>query len=207
MRSVLFDVDGVLVHSMFHPDPSRIRDWGKHLEADFGIPRETFNQFFHQGYGEVARGEKSIITALDAFLPTIGSEANALDVLSYWLENDTPVNRPLLDGIKRLNKSGKAKVYLATNQEHQRAYHLWTELRLGHIFEDMFYSARLGVGKPAPEYFVEVEKRLGPQSEAPLFFDDSQKNVDAGNAHGWESALFLTEDDFFDHPWIREVLK
>lgn len=206
MRAVLFDVDGVLIHSIFHPDPKRIRDWGKHLEADFGIPRETFNKFFHDGYGAVARGEKSIIEALDAFLPNIGSDANSLDVLAYWLENDTPINRPLLDGIKRLYRSGKAKVYLATNQEHQRAYHLWTELRLGHLFEDMYYSARLGVSKPAPEYFAKVDERLGPQPQPPLFFDDSQKNVDAAKHAGWESVLFETEDDFFDNPWVKEQL-
>lgn len=207
MRSILFDVDGVLIHSMFHPDPDRIRDWGKHLEADFGIPRETFNQFFKNGYAEVARGEKSIITALDTFLPSIGAKANAMDILAYWLENDTPLNRPLLDGIKAITRTGNARAYLATNQEHHRAYHLWTSLRLGHVFEDIFYSARLGIGKPDPLYFERVSERLGPQDQVPLFFDDSQKNVDAGNEAGWEGVRFLTEGDYFNHAWVKEQLR
>ncbi|MFT6659082.1 HAD-IA family hydrolase [Maritalea sp.] len=207
MRAVLFDVDGVLIHSIFHPDPTRCRDWGQHMEMDFGVKREDFNKFFRQDYGDVARGKRSIVTALDAFLPTIGAKTNAMDLLAYWFENDTPLNLQLLDGIKRLQRTGQVRVYLATNQEHLRAYHLWTNLRLNHIFDDIFYSARIGFAKPDPEFFAIIDYKLGPQSAAPLFFDDSQKNIDAAKQAVWDSVLFETEDDFFNHPWIKEQLK
>ncbi|WP_299347781.1 HAD-IA family hydrolase [uncultured Maritalea sp.] len=207
MRAVLFDVDGVLIHSMFHPDPARCRNWSAHMEMDFGIDRDTFNQFFRKDFGEIVRGRRSIVDALDTFLPTIGVKINTLDFLTYWFENDTPLNLQLLDGIKRLQRTGAAKVYLATNQEHLRAFHLWKELRLNHIFDDMFYAARLGFAKPDAEFFEQVDQAIGPQSQAPLFFDDGQKNVDAANIHGWDGAMFMTEDDFFNHPWIKEQLK
>ncbi len=208
MRAVLFDVDGVLIHSLFHPDEARIRSWKQHLEMDFGISVEDFKKFFKLGYKGVATGERSIVDALDAFLPTIGAnQVNSLDLLEYWFKNDTPLNRPLLDGIKRLQRGADVKLYLATNQEHLRAFFLWHELKLSHIFDDMFYSARLGCKKPEPTYFDGVIERLGQQSEQPLFFDDSQGNVDAANNAGWEGVHFLTEDDFFNHPWIMEQLK
>jgi len=177
------------------------------MEMDFGIDRATFNQFFRKDFGEIVRGRRSIVDALDAFLLTIGAKINSLDFLAYWFENDTPLNLQLLDGIKRLQRTGNARVYLATNQEHLRAFHLWKELRLSHIFDDMFYAARLGCAKPDAEFFKKVDQALGTQNEAPLFFDDGQKNVDAAIAHGWDGAMFLTENDFFNHPWVKEQLK
>lgn len=208
MRSILFDVDGVVIHSLFHQDPTRQRVWSQHIEMDFGISRDSFNEFFRLNYAEIVTGKTSIVTAMDAFLPTIGADhINSLDLLEYWFKNDTPVNRQLLDGIKQLKQKADVKVYLATNQEHLRAFYLWHDLKLSHIFDDMFYAARLGAAKPDPSFFQKVDHLLGPQSEAPLFFDDGQKNVDAGIAQGWDSVLFETEADFFNHPWVNKFLK
>ncbi len=175
---------------------------------DFGISRDSFNEFFRLNYAEIVTGKTSIITAMDAFLPTINAgHINSLDLLEYWFKNDTPVNRQLLDGIKQLKQKADVKLYLATNQEHLRAFYLWHDLKLSHIFDDMFYAARLGAAKPDQSFFQKVDHLLGPQSEAPLFFDDGQKNVDAGLTQGWDSVLFETEADFFNHPWVNKFLK
>lgn len=208
MRSILFDVDGVVIHSLFHQDPARQRVWSQHIEMDFGINGDAFNNFFRLNYAEIVTGKTSIVSAMDAFLPTINAgHINSLDLLEYWFKNDTPVNLQLLDGIKKLKQKAEVNIYLATNQEHLRAFFLWSDLKLAHIFDDMFYAARLGVAKPDPNFFKKINQQLGPQSEAPLFFDDGQKNVDAGNAVGWDSVLFETEADFFTHPWVSKALK
>lgn len=208
MRSILFDVDGVVIYSLFHQDPARQRVWSQHIEMDFGISRDSFNEFFRLNYAEIVTGKTSIVTAMDAFLPTINAgHINSLDLLDYWFKNDTPVNRQLLDGIKQLKQKADVKIYLATNQEHLRAFYLWHDLKLGHIFDDMFYAARLGVAKPDPAFFQKVDQLLGPQSENPIFFDDGQKNIDAGNQQGWESTLFATEKDYFEHPWVKKHLE
>lgn len=207
MRSILFDVDGVVIHSLFHQDPARQRVWSQHIEMDFGISRDSFNEFFRLNYADIVTGKASIVTAMDSFLPTIGAgHINSLDLLEYWFKNDTPVNRQLLDGIKKLKQKADVKLYLATNQEHLRAFYLWHDLKLSHIFDDMFYAARLGVAKPEPAFFQKVDQLLGQQHEKPLFFDDGQKNVDAGTQQGWDAALFVTEDDFFNHPWVKDQL-
>ncbi|TDQ66622.1 putative hydrolase of the HAD superfamily [Maritalea mobilis] len=208
MRSILFDVDGVVIHSLFHQDPARIRSWKQHLHMDFGIEVETFKSFFRNHYSGVVTGERSIVSALDEFLPSIGADhVNSLDLLEYWFKNDMAINRQLLNGIKQLKQKADVKIYLATNQEHLRAFYMWHDLKLSHIFDDMFYAARLGAAKPDPAFFQKVDHLLGPQSEAPLFFDDGQKNVDAGLTQGWDSVLFETEADFFNHPWVNKFLK
>lgn len=201
MRAVLFDVDGVLIHSLFHPDPARRRRWDQHLQDDLGIRREALEPFFADGFDDIIEGRTSIITALDRFLPTIGFRGSSLDFFDYWLTRDVHLNLQLLDAVRRLRGSG-AKLFIATNQEHIRAFHLWSVLGLRHYFDDMFYASRFGIGKQRPEFYGRVEALIGPQDEPPLFFDDSVRVVATAAAHGWESVLYRDLSDCTAHPWV-----
>lgn len=205
-RAVLFDIDGVLIHSMFHPDPERCRRWDLHMEYDLGISRAEWKAFFGSRFADIVRGKKSLITELADFLPTIGFEGSPMTFLAYWLKHDNQINLQLIDAIKRLAKNPDTEIYLATNQEHLRAMHLWTNVGFSNIFKDMFYAARFGEAKPDKAYFEAVDAQLGPQTQPPLFFDDAQSNVDAANAHGWEAVLFDVTQDFTSHPWIAAHL-
>ncbi|QMV01527.1 HAD-IA family hydrolase [Devosia sp. D6-9] len=204
-RAVLFDVDGVLVHSRFHPNEGARRFWDTHLLEDMGVDPVRFQQFFGADFDQVIMGKRSFVNALDAFLPSVGYKGSTMDFIGYWLARDSQLNRQLLDVIKRL-RAGGARLYLATNQEHLRASYLWNELKLSHLFDDMFYAARLGAMKPDREFFRRVEDYLGPQQEPPLFFDDSERVVEAASAHGWESVLFNHVADCTSHPWVAEHL-
>ena len=205
-RAILFDVDGVLIHSMFHPDLSRRRRWDQHMKEDMGVDPEDFVGFYKERFGPIIRDHKSIIPELAQFLPTIGYTGSPLTFLSYWLKNDTHLNLALVEAIKSLAKSPEIEVYLATNQEHLRAFYLWHNVGLSHVFRDIFYAARFGAAKPDKAFFEAVDTLLGPQSEPPLFFDDGQNNVDAANAHVREGGLFDTRADFSSHPFVRQRL-
>ncbi len=206
-RAVLFDVDGVLIHSMFHPDPARCRRWDSHLKEDMGISPEDFQGFFPKWNDPVLRGRVSLVDQLEKFLPTIGYCGSPLNFIAYWLNTDTQLNQQLMRDIKQLSQNADVELYLATNQEHLRAYHLWNHLGFSHIFKDMFYAARLGEAKPDPAYFTAVDNLLGPQQQKPLFFDDTKKVVDAANAHGWDACLFDTAADFTSHPWVKSQIQ
>ena len=206
-RAILFDVDGVLLHSMFHTDPARCRRWDQHMVEDIGISRDMMQGFFREKFSAIVRGQTSLLTELADFLPTIGFKHSPLDFLAYWFRNDSHLNLPLLKAIKQLAASADISLYMATNQEHLRAFHIWNQLGLNHIFKDMFYAARLGEAKPDKAYFDAVDRLLGPQSEPPLFFDDGPKNIESANAHGWEACLFDTIEDFTSHPWVAKQLK
>ncbi|BCH25553.1 HAD family hydrolase [Mesorhizobium sp. L-8-3] len=202
MRSVLFDVDGVLVHSLFHDIPERRRRWDRYLLEDTGVDPEAFQTFFGPAFMEVIEGRVSLVTALEAFLPTVGYHLSPLGFIDYWLARDTHVNLQLMSLLARLRASGPVRLYLATNQEHLRAFHLWDKVGLKHHFDDMFYAARMGVAKPDPEFFRRVEARIGPQQEPPLFFDDSRSVVAAANEFGWEGVVFSDVEDCAGHSWI-----
>ncbi|HHB82542.1 MAG TPA: hypothetical protein ENK61_03620 [Devosia sp.] len=205
-RAILFDIDGVLIHSMFHPDPNRARRWDRYMKDDLGIAREDWSDFFKQRFSSIVRGQTSLLSELANFLPTIGYNESPLTFLAYWLRHDNQLNLQLIEAVKQFSKSPDVQIYLATNQEHIRAFHLWTNVGFSHIFKDMFYAARLGEAKPDFAYFEAVDTLLGPQNAPPLFFDDGQNNVDAANAHGWEGVLFDQTADFTNHPWVKARL-
>lgn len=202
MRVVLLDVDGVLVQG-YNAHGENQRRWDQHLLEDLGIEPGAFLETFVKTVfiQQVLVGRRSLVAALEEALPGLGYTGSPMDVVGYWLQYDSSLNLPLLAEVRRLQSSGAARLYMATNQEHLRASHLWNTLGLRHIFADMFYSARLGAIKPHKQFFVEIEKRLGRLKQPPLFFDDSEEVVAAARDFGWDAALYRTVKDFTGHPW------
>jgi putative hydrolase of the HAD superfamily len=154
---------------------------------------------------KVIIGQMNLVDALDRVLPGLGYRGSTMTFVDYWFDHDSQLNAELVDIARRLKTAG-ARVYIATNQEHLRARHLWHALRLGEVFEDMFYAARLGVMKPNPEFFAKVDRRLGPQAEPPLLFDDSPPVIAAARTAGWEAVEYNRLEDCTTHPWIAERL-
>lgn len=205
-RTILFDVDGVLIHG-YHHRPELQRRWDDALQADLGIDPQRLKQvfFFDVFIKKVIIGQASLVDALDRVLPGLGYRGSTMAFIDYWFEHDSQLNTELVAIARRLKAAG-ARVFMATNQEHLRARHLWTQLELGEVFEDMFYAARLGVMKPSPGFYAEVDRRLGPQSEPPLLFDDSPPVVEGARKAGWEAVEYTRLEDCTGHPWIAERL-
>ena len=206
-RAVFFDVDGVLVHG-YHANPARVRAWDATMLADMGIDPDRFRQEFTFDIfmKKVIVGEMSFIEALERRLPSFGYRGSPLAFAHYWLRQDSVLNEPLLDVVRQLKQSGACQLYVATNQEHLRANWLWGHLGLSELFEDMFYSARVGVQKPDRKFFDFIEHRIGPQEEPPLIVADSPTGIAGARKPGWEAVQFETVDDCTGHSWIAERL-
>lgn len=208
-RTVLFDVDGVLIHG-WHEREDRRRRWDEHLKADLGIDPDAFiDHFIRERFiGGVITGKASLVDELERWLPTVGYTGSPMSFVSYWLHRDSQLNQPLLAAIRRLRTApGIGRLYIATNQEHLRAFHLWSALGLQHVFDDIFYGARLKATKPDRAFFEAITSRIGPQDETPLMFDDSVAVVDAARAYGWDAVLYADLEDFTQHPWVAEKLR
>jgi putative hydrolase of the HAD superfamily len=207
-RSVLFDVDGVLVHGV-HAKPHLRRMWSTHLKDDLGVDEDQYvREFIREGFvRNVMLDKRSLVAELEEWLPKAGYTGSPLSFIAYWLHRDSQLNQPLLAAIRRLRGApGVGQLYVATNQEHLRAFHLWATLGLQHIFDDMLYAARLGAMKPDRAFFEAAAQRLGPQDEPPLMFDDSDEVVAAARAFGWEAAPYDRLEDFTTQPWVAERL-
>ena len=207
MRVVLFDVDGVLIHG-YHARPELRQCWDENMEADLGISRDSFKRDFIYGVfiQEVLTGRQDLKIALADVLPGLGYTDNPQRVIDYWLKNDSKINRPLLEHIQTLHASGKVRLYIATNQEHNRAAYLMNELGFGQYFKDIYHSARIGHIKPDTSYFEGITKKLGDISDPPIFFDDTPEVVNAAKAYGWEAYEFADINDLYKNRFIKDIL-
>jgi len=208
LRTILFDVDGVLIHG-YHSNPEKVVPWDKDLRADMGVDPDEFRKefIFDIFVKKVIVGQMSLLEALDRTLPRLGYRGPAMAFAGYWLMKDSKVNEPLLEVVRKLKARGDVRLYIATNQEHMRAQYLWQTLKFGEVFEDIFHSARVGTMKPHKPYFDWVSNRIGPQSQRPLFFDDSEPVIKGARDHGWEAVAYNELEDVTTHPWIAERLK
>ena len=208
MRTVLFDVDGVLIHG-YHSNPDKVVPWDATLFADMGVDPDAFRKefIFDIFIKKVIVGQMSLLEALDRTLPRLGYRGPAMAFAGYWLVKDSKINEALLEVVRKLKARGDARLYIATNQEHMRAQYLWQTLKFGEVFEDIFHSARIGAMKPNKPYYEWVSNRIGPQSEPPLFFDDSEPVIKGAREHGWEAVAYNDIEDVTGHPWIAERLK
>lgn len=206
-RAVIFDVDGVLVHG-YHARPERQQRWDENLLADLGVDPDRFRDefIFDIFIKKVVIGEMALIQALDKRLPGLGYKGSPMAFAQYWLSHDSRVNIELLEAIRRLKTRDDVRLYIATNQDHMRAQWLWQTLGFGDIFEDIFYSARIGMTKAHQGFFAFADARMGELDEPPLFFDDTAKVIDVALSAGWEAVLFDTNVDFFEHAWVKERL-
>ena len=206
-RAVFFDVDGVLVHG-YHARPEQTRRWNESLLADLGVDPDRFNAefIFDIFIKKVVIGQMSMMEALERRLPALGYKGSPMAFLHYWLTHDSTLNQHLIEAIRALKANADVRLFIATNQDHTRALWLWEILGLSDIFEDIFYSARIGIRKPEAAFFDFVMARVGPQSEPPLFFDDTPKVIAGATAYGWEAIEFNGIDDFTTHPWVAERL-
>ena len=207
MRSIFFDVDGVLIHG-FHSRPEMRLRWDVDLQRDLGVdPNHLSTEFFPGPFlREVLPGRRSLVDVLGEWLSTQGYSVPVMRLIEYWLTKDSVLNQGLIELVTRLRAAGGCHLYVATNQEHLRAMDLWSRLGFSRLFDDIFYAARLGVVKPNPEFFAAIERTIGPQREPPLLFDDSANVIDGARAHGWEAVLYDELADCADHPAIAQIL-
>jgi putative hydrolase of the HAD superfamily len=205
-RAVVFDVDGVLLHG-FHARPDQRENWDRSL-APFGIDPDRFQSefIFDIFMKKVLIGEMPMIEALDKRLPGLGYRGSPMHFADHWLTFDNRPNTELLDLVRTLKSHADVRLYLATNQDHMRAQWLWQTFGLDALFEDMFYSARIGMTKAHKSFFAFADARMPKCTQPPLFFDDTQKVIDVALSAGWEAVHYNDITDVARHPWVNERL-
>ena len=211
---IFFDVDGVIIDG-WHAKPARRKPWDATIERDLGVDRAAFQQAFFAPpppggeslMSACIRGRKDLRDVLTVVLPEIGYRGSVDAFIGYWFAKDSNVNQEVLRIVKRLREREEVELYLATGQEHHRAAYLWNDLALKEHFDDIFYSARLGLPKNRAEFFesINAQLRIAP-FERPLFFDDMEQVVLAARAAGWDAHLFETVEDLARNPRLLSLL-
>lgn len=188
VKALMMDVDGVLV--------TRLRPgwrWDADLEADLGIRPDDLQQgFFARYFQPIVLGREPLEPWLAKALAEIAPHVTAQQMMAYWFEKDAVLDHQLLADLEDYRARG-LQLHLATVQEHNRAQHLWENLGFKHRFDGLHHSAAVGFAKPDPAYYAETQRRVGLLPEDLLLVDDSERNVDAARAAGWQARHWTGE--------------
>lgn len=180
---LVLDLDGVV--SVAPP-------WQASLQADWGIdPEEIQRDFFRGAFPEVVRGRLDLYVALHDYFEPKGLAGRIKEFATYWFEKDCLIDRELLEQVAAWRRKTGARCFAASNQEHHRVAWLRDRAGLDSHFDEIIYSAALGVCKPDRVFFTTAEARMSVRTaRSILFIDDSPANVDAARSCGWRAVLY-----------------
>jgi putative hydrolase of the HAD superfamily len=184
------DIDGVVSLAQ----PGSPAPWYATLKEDWGLShdQDLAPEFFHQPvFMEVLRGRLDLYVALHEYFETKGLADRLEEFVAYWFERDAVIDRELLAMTDDWRRRTGGRVFTASNQEHHRVTYLRDRAGLGEHFDEIIYSAALGVCKPDRLFFTGAQARMGvTAAQSILFVDASPANVDGARMCGWRAMLY-----------------
>ncbi|HEY6979890.1 HAD-IA family hydrolase [Reyranella sp.] len=185
---LVLDIDGVV--SLAHPGSPA--PWYATLQADWGFDHEQMaREFFRAEFLDVLRGRLDLYVALHNYFEPMGLAGRLEEFVDYWFEKDVAIDREVLALADGWRKRTGGRCFAATNQEHHRIAYLRDTVGLGRHFDEIVYSAALGVCKPDRVFFTSAQTRMGvTAAQSILFVDDAPVNVDGARMCGWRAMLY-----------------
>jgi putative hydrolase of the HAD superfamily len=187
---LVLDIDGVVSLGQ----PGSPTPWYATLKEDWGLSHddELAPEFFLKAdFLEVLRGRLDLYTALHGYFETKGLADRIEEFVTYWFEKDAVIDREVLALADAWRQRTGGRCFAATNQEHHRIAYLRDTVGLARHFDEIVYSAALGVCKPDRVFFTNAQARMGVAvAQSILFVDDRAANVDGARMCGWRAMLY-----------------
>ncbi len=182
------DIDGVISLAQ----PGSAHPWYATLKADLDLDYEAIERdFFRRDFLEVLRGRLDLYVALQDYLEPLGLADRMEEFVAYWFDKDCVIDRAVLAQADAWRARTGGRCFAAANQEHHRIAYLRDHAGLGAHFDEIVYSAALGVCKPDRVFFTNAQARMGVTvAQSILFVDDKAENVDGARAAGWRAMLY-----------------
>ncbi|MCD6067293.1 MAG: family hydrolase [Bacteroidetes bacterium] len=201
IKNIIFDLGGVL------------------LNLDYGLTRKQFEQLgvgnFDAIYSQAQQeqlfdlyetgkiGNTEFIKGLKKLLPENTAEGSIIDAWNAMLLDFPENNLHLLRELK-----SRYRIFLLsnTNELHIQGFEkIIAEQHclagLGSLFEQTYYSSRIGYRKPDAAIFEYVLEQNGLDKKETLFFDDSIQHIEGASGVGIKAIFVkkpLSITDFFD---------
>ena len=187
MKLVAWDFDGVLNCGF----EGGFDLWQQSFEADLGISAEVFTtyMFAPPRFAEVLTGHRDLLDLLADYVAAHNVPHTAGALLDYWLTKDARADPQVL----RWLRACKIPSVIATNNETHRADYMWTRMEYATYMQHIFASGRMGVRKPDPAFFAQIEAWSALDPADILLIDDAEKNIAAAAARGWQVFHFTDE--------------
>jgi putative hydrolase of the HAD superfamily len=187
IKAICFDADGVVVYPQ--------KQFSKHLKEEHGIPPEMTRSFFDGVFNDCLVGKANLNDVLPTYLQDWKWKGSTEEFIATWLKFDHVVDIRVIAAIQHLRQN-KITCCLVTSQERNRAEYMKTKMGFQDVFDQLFFSCEIGLQKPDPAYYQNIEKALNVEKESILFWDDLEINVIAARENGWNAEIYTEFDEF-----------
>jgi len=177
IRSVVFDIGGVLVRPRYQP-------FIEYLEAA-GIDMSDLPAWLQRvGLVEHERGEQTGEQLLGRVSAMARRPLDADELKARWLGMFERWHEmcDLAEGLKE-----RYRVFLLSNIGDLHWQHLDQQYGLERLAHGVLASYRVGAVKPSVAIYREAERRFALEPSATVFIDDLPPNVVAAEACGWRA--------------------
>ena len=186
-KAVIFDLDGTLVDSMWMWKAIDIEYLGKYgIELPLTLQKDIEGMSF----SETAVYFKETFQIPDS-LETIKADWNKMAYEKYTQEVD--FKNGAIEFLKDCIDKG-IKLGIATSNSRELVDATMEALGAKKYFDCIMTSCEVAKGKPAPDIYLAVAKKLGVESSECLVFEDIEMGILAGKNAGME--VCAVEDEF-----------
>lgn len=193
--AVIFDMDGTLVDSMWV--------WTS-IDCDY---MKKYNLTPPERFHEDMEGMSFTETA-EYFLKIFPELHHTLDeLMDEWMEiacdkylNEVQLKDGAEEFIRTMKSQGK-KIGIATSNARPIVEGTLKRRGIDQLFDAICTSCEAGVGKPAPDVYLNVAKKLGVAPERCLVFEDVPMGILAGKRAGM---TVCAVEDVFSRPQIEK---
>lgn len=178
-QAVIFDLDGTLVDSMWMWPAIDEEYLGAFGQA---VPEDLQSSIEGMSFSETALYFKVRFQIPDSLL-AIKSRWNEMAYEKYT--NEVPLKPGVREFLEELQERG-IRMGIATSNSAELAQAVLAALGVESYFQVIATSCEVSAGKPAPDIFLHVAKRLGAEPEQCLVFEDVVAGIRAGKSAGMQ---------------------
>ena len=193
VKTVLFDMDGTLIDSMWvwrEIDKEYLGKYGLELPDDFQ------SKISGMSFSETAQCFKETFSIPDT-IEEMMNIWNSMALEKY--RSSVPLKPGAFDFLKYLKKTGRKTAICTSNSKYLTEIVL-KALEIEHMFDIVLTADEQLKGKPSPDIYLMACERLSSQPEDCLVFEDIYMGVLAG--HRANMQVCAIRDDFSEQEWV-----
>lgn len=187
MDAVLFDLDGTLVDSMWMWKEIDIEYLGR---FGYRCPPDLQKIIEGMSFSETAEYFKSRFQIPDS-IDEIKQAWIQMSIEKY--RNEVPLKPGVMQLLQYLERTGK-KAGIATSNGRDMVDAVLESLQIRPYFQVIATACEVAAGKPAPDIYLEVARRLGAEPSRCMVFEDVPAGILAGKRAGM--TVCAVEDSF-----------
>ncbi len=192
---LVLDADGVT-------NPLRFSDFSR-----YGLSGADAAAFFNGPFKECCLIGADTRQELLRFAAERGLQLDLDGLFAHWHRDQRDTYAKVITAVTLLRQAGVHAV-LATNQDPYRLEYMRTDMQYGDFFDQIFCSSEMGVIKPDPLFFLQIQSVL--PAGTIRYIDDHQENVETARAAcAWESHCLQGEQAVTEQlrAWWPEVFR